>query len=282
VNVRALLIGDIVGGPGRRMVQEVVPVLRERERIDVVIANAENVAAGSGITAALAEKLFHAGVDLLTMGDHVYGKREGIPFLEKDPRVIRPLNYPSGAVGRGVAFHEVGERGALVGVLQVQGRVFMNPSECPFRAADEAIAKARARTPVLFLDVHAEATSEKVALGWYLDGRVSCIFGTHTHVQTADERILPQGTAYITDLGMTGPYESVIGRLIAPVVKKFTTNMPAPFDVAEGDPRLSGAIVEVDPASGRALSIRRVQIREGEVAEKAAPPSKAPAEARSR
>jgi hypothetical protein len=262
VRVRALLIGDIVGGPGRRIVQDLVPRLRAEERIDVVIANAENVAAGSGITPPLAEKIFKSGVDLITMGDHVYGKRDGLPVLEKDARIVRPLNYPRDAVGRGLAFHDLPDRGGAVAVLQVQGRVFMGPSDCPFRAADEAIERARARTRVVFVDVHAEATSEKVALGWYLDGRVSCVFGTHTHIQTADERLLPKGAAYITDLGMTGPYESVIGRQIAPVLKKFTTNMPAPFDVAEHDVRLSGAIVEVDAETGRATEIRRVHIRE--------------------
>jgi len=268
--VRALLIGDIVGGPGRRMVEEVVPALRVTERLDVVIANAENIAAGAGITAALGEKLFAAGVDLLTMGDHVYGKREGIPFLEKDPRIVRPLNYPKEAVGRGLAFHECGDRGVVVGVMQVQGRVFMNPTECPFRAAEEAIERARGRTPLLFLDVHAEATSEKVAMGWHLDGRVTCVFGTHTHIQTADERLLPRGTAYMTDLGMTGPYESVIGRHVAPVLRKFLTGMPTPFEVAEGDPRLSGAIVEADSETGRALSIKRVHVRAAEAAALAA------------
>ncbi len=252
----------MVGSPGRKIVSDLLPELRRRERIDVVIANAENVAAGSGITPPLAEKIFKAGVDLITMGDHVYGKRDGLPVLERDARIVRPLNYPAGAVGRGLAFHALDERTSLA-VLQVQGRVFMGPSECPFRAADGAIETARARTPLIFVDVHAEATSEKIALGWYLDGRVSCIFGTHTHIQTADERVLPKGSAYITDLGMTGPYDSVIGRAIGPVLRKFTTNMPSPFDVAEGDPRLSGAIVEVDRQSGRALEIRRVHLREG-------------------
>ena len=261
MRIRVLLIGDIVGGPGRKIVQDLVPGIRARERIDVVIANAENVAAGSGITPPLAEKIFKSGVDLITMGDHVYGKRDGLPLLEKDQRIVRPNNYPRDSIGRGLAFHDLGDRGPAVAVLQVQGRVFMGPSDCPFKAADEAIERARGRTKVIFVDVHAEATSEKVALGWYLDGRVSCVYGTHTHIQTADERVLPKGSAYITDLGMTGPYESVIGRAITPVLKKFITNMPAPFDVAEGDPRLSGAIVEVDSDTGRAIEIQRVHLR---------------------
>jgi metallophosphoesterase (TIGR00282 family) len=260
VRVRVLLIGDIVGGPGRRAVQDLVPALRQQERVDVVIANAENVAAGSGITPPLADKIFKAGVDLITMGDHVYGKRDALPLLEKDARIVRPLNYPREAVGRGLAFHALPDSGPTVAVLQVQGRVFMGPSDCPFHAIDEALERARARAKLIFVDVHAEATSEKIAMGWFLDGRVSCIFGTHTHIQTADERILPKGSAYITDLGMTGPYESVIGRAITPVLKKFISNMPAPFDVAEGDPRLSGALVEVDSETGRATEIRRVHI----------------------
>jgi 2',3'-cyclic-nucleotide 2'-phosphodiesterase len=265
MGVRVLLIGDIVGSPGKKVVQDLVPALRRRERVDAVIANAENVAAGSGITPALADKIFKSGVDLITMGDHVYGKRDGLPLLEKDTRIVRPLNYPSTAIGRGLAFHELEGGAGTIAVLQVQGRVFMGPSDCPFRAADEGIEKARARgARMVFLDVHAEATSEKIAMGWFLDGRVSCVFGTHTHVQTADERILPKGTAYITDLGMTGPYESVIGREIAPVLRKFTSNMPTPFEVAANDVRISGAVVEVDPQTGRAIEIKRLHVREGE------------------
>jgi metallophosphoesterase (TIGR00282 family) len=261
LELRVLLIGDIVGAPGRRIVQERLPGLRAREGVHLVIANAENVAGGSGITAALAEKLFEAGCDLLTLGDHAYGKKEGLPVIERDQRIVRPLNYPPDAIGRGLAFLEVAG-GTPVALIEVQGRVFMDPSDSPFQAVDRALDLARARARAIFVDLHAEATSEKIALGWYLDGRVSCAFGTHTHVQTADERILPRGTAYITDLGMTGPYESVIGRQIAPVLKKFTTNMPAPFEVAERDVRLSGALVTVDTATGRATAIRRVHVRE--------------------
>ncbi len=261
MELRALLIGDIVGAPGRRVVEECVPEIRAREGIDVVIANAENVAAGSGITAALAEKLFQAGCDVLTLGDHAFGRKEGLPFIERDLRVVRPLNYPADAVGRGLAYVSLpGE--ITLAVMQVQGRVFMDPADSPFDALDRAIALASARTKTIFVDVHAEATSEKMALAWYLDGRVTCVFGTHTHVQTADERVLPRGTAYITDLGMTGPYESVIGRDIAPVLKKLRTNMPAPFEVAERDARLSGAIVTLDARTGKATSIRRVHIAE--------------------
>lgn len=254
-----LLLGDIVGTPGRRAVQERLPDLRAREGVHAVVANAENLAGGSGVTPALVEKLFRAGCDLLTLGDHAYSKREGIPLIEHDARIVRPLNYPADAAGRGLTFLDLAG-GVTLGVLQVQGRVFMAPTDCPFKAADRAIEVARKRTKVLFLDVHAEATSEKVALGWFLDGRVSCVFGTHTHVQTADERVLPHGTAYITDLGMTGPYESVIGRQIAPVLKKFMTNMPAPFDVAEKDVRLSGALVTLESETGRAKEIRRIQV----------------------
>ncbi len=283
MDLRVLLIGDIVGAPGRRIVEERIPDLRVREGIHLVIANAENVAAGSGITPALAEKIFKAGVDVITTGDHVYGKKEGLPLLERDLRVVRPLNYPAEAVGRGLAFAEVEAPGAggaaappvTVAVLQVQGRVFMPPTDCPFKAADLAIERARARARVAFVDIHAEATSEKIALSWYLDGRVSCAYGTHTHIQTADERIMPKGMAYITDLGMTGPYESVIGRHIAPVLRKFLTNMPSPFDVATGDVRLSGALVTVDVETGRARSIERVHLPE-----RAPAPPRAAAEAK--
>lgn len=266
MELRALLIGDIVGAPGRRVLQERLPGLRASERAHVVIANAENVAAGSGITAALANKLFEAGCDLLTLGDHAYGKRDGIPFIARDPRVVRPLNYPEEAAGRGATFLELDAAGVTVALIQVQGRVFLGPADCPFRAVDRAVERAHARTKVIFVDMHAEATSEKIALGWYLDGRVSCVFGTHTHIQTADERVLPHGTAYITDLGMTGPYESVIGRQIGPVLQKFLTNMPAPFEVADRDARLTGAVVTVDTETGRASAIRRFQLLEGEVA----------------
>jgi hypothetical protein len=263
MDLRVLVIGDVVGTPGRKIVQERLPEIRTREGIDLVIANVENVAAGSGVTEPLAEKLFRAGVDAMTTGDHVYGKREGIPFLQKEPRIVRPLNYPEEAVGRGQTFVEL-DRFGPVAVLQIQGRVFMAPSECPFKAVDRALKVAAARTRLIFVDIHAEATSEKVALGWYLDGRVSCLYGTHTHIQTADERVLPRGTAYITDLGMTGPYESVIGRQVGPVLKKFMTNMPTPFEVATGDARLSGAIVTVDAETGLARSIRRFCIAEAD------------------
>lgn len=259
MELRALLLGDIVGPPGRRAVQERLAALRAEEGAHLVIANAENLAGGSGVTPALLQKLFRAGCDLLTLGDHAYAKRDGLPAIERDARIVRPLNYPDEAVGRGLTFLELAG-GATIALMQVQGRVFMAPTDCPFKAALRAVERARARTRTIFVDVHAEATSEKVAMGWFLDGRVSCIFGTHTHVPTADERILPQGTAYITDLGMTGPYESVIGRQIAPVLKKFTTNMPAPFDVAERDVRISGAVVTVNTDTGRATSIRRLHI----------------------
>jgi len=261
MDLRVLAIGDIVGTPGRKIVQDRLPELRAREGIHLVIANGENVAAGSGITKPLAEKLFESGVDIITTGDHVYGKREGVPFIQADPRVVRPLNYPEEAIGRGLAFIEIDGFGP-VAVLQVQGRVFLPPTDCPFKAADRALRASSGRTALIFVDVHAEATSEKVALGWHLDGRVSAIFGTHTHIPTADERVLPKGTAYITDLGMTGPYESVIGRQIAPVLRKFTANMPMPFEVASGDVRLCGAIVAVDGGTGRARSIRRICVRE--------------------
>jgi metallophosphoesterase (TIGR00282 family) len=262
VELKVLLIGDIVGKPGRRMVERAVPVLRERERLDLVVANAENVADGSGITAKLGKALLAAGVDLLTLGDHAFSKREGHRFITESRQVVRPGNYAERAAGRGTTIYDT-DSGFTVGLLQVQGRVFMSrQADCPFAAADRAVAELSARTSVIICDVHAEATSEKIALGWHLDGRVSVVAGTHTHVPTADARVLPQGTAYISDLGMTGPYASVLGRAVTPVLTHFTTGMPNPFKVATDDVRLCGALVVIDTVSGRALSMRRFELTE--------------------
>ncbi|RME71507.1 MAG: TIGR00282 family metallophosphoesterase [Planctomycetota bacterium] len=266
MELRILLIGDIVGKPGLRIVERAVPVLRERHALDLVVANAENVADGSGITPKLGQALLEAGVDLLTLGDHAFARREGHRFIAECRRIVRPANYPEAAVGRGWLVHDT-ESGFPVGLVQVQGRVFMaRQADCPFAAVDRAIAALSARTPVILCDVHAEATSEKIALGWHLDGRVSVLFGTHTHVPTADARLLPQGTAYITDLGMTGPYASVLGRAVEPVLRHFRTGMPSPFKVATRDVRLAGALVRVDARSGRAHAIERLELRDEECA----------------
>ncbi|MDD5449635.1 MAG: TIGR00282 family metallophosphoesterase [Candidatus Omnitrophica bacterium] len=254
--MRILAIGDIVGQPGRNAVKNLVPVLVKEEKIDFVIANAENAAGGSGVTPPIAEELFAAGLDVMTTGDHIWNRREIMEYLEKNERLLRPANYPKGAPGFGSCI--VNKNSINVGVINLAGRVFMDTIECPFRVVREEIEKIKGRAKIIFVDMHAEATSEKVALGWYLDGVVSCVFGTHTHIQTADERILPKGTAYITDLGMAGPYDSVIGSRIDQIITRFITQIPARFEMAEDNVRLAGAVVEVDEATGKALSIKRV------------------------
>lgn len=232
--------------------------LRNSRSLDLVIANGENAAGGSGITPLILDKLYKSGVDVVTTGDHVFRRSELIAHLETDHRVLRPLNYPESAAGRGFTFVETG--GQKMAVMNLIGRTFMQAARCPFMAADRALEEIGKLTNVIVVDMHAEATSEKVAMGWYLDGRVSAVVGTHTHVPTADARILPDGTAYITDLGMTGPHESVIGRRVDRILSRFLTGMPTPFDVARGDVRMNGAIIEVDPTSGKALSIERLEV----------------------
>lgn len=258
MKMRILFIGDIVGSPGRAAVASLLPGLKQRHEIDVTLANAENAAAGRGITPALAEELFAAGVDGMTLGDHVWDQKDLIPYLTKDSRILRPANLPPGTPGRGCTTLET-PRGPVT-FLSLLGRVFMGqPADCPFRAVDAILAGLpRAHGPIL-VDMHAEATSEKVAMGWHLDGRVSAVVGSHTHIQTADETIRPKGTAYLTDLGMTGPTESVIGRTVESVLSKFRTGMPAKFDVATRGVVLQGAWVEVRTETGLALSIQRIQ-----------------------
>ena len=252
-----LLIGDIVGAPGRKAVEVALPKLAERHRIDFVVANAENAAGGSGLTPEIADELFSRGIDVITTGDHVWRQKEIVPRLETDNRILRPANYPKSASGKGYALVDA-KNGVKVAVINLLGRIFMQPANCPFETADEITGEMALDTPVIVVDMHAEATSEKVAIGWFLDGRVSAVLGTHTHVQTADERVLPGGTAYITDVGMTGPYDGVIGRAKDKVIAALTTAMPRHFDVAEGDVRLAGALVTVDSDTGRAKAIERV------------------------
>ncbi len=258
--MKVLLIGDIVGKPGRRAVATVVPRLKRTEGVDWTIANAENAAGGSGVTPDIADELYATGVDVLTSGNHIWSKKEIFEVMNRDHRLLRPINYPNGVPGVGAWSYQL-PTGPRIGVINVMGRVFMDVCECPFRTTTEAVERLRKETPIIFVDMHAEATSEKIAMSWYLDGRVTCVFGTHTHVQTADERILPGGTAHITDLGMTGPYDSVIGRRTDQILQRFLTHMPVKFEMADGNPQLHGAIVDVDPATGRAVSIRRVQER---------------------
>ena len=256
--MRALLIGDIIGRPGRAVVQRFVVPLRGELGIDLVVANCENVAGGSGITPSTAEELFRAGVDVLTSGNHVWRKKEVFELIKLDHRILRPANYPITAPGFGGAIIET-LSGLRVGILNVQGRVFMEPTtDCPFRACDRELARLKMVTSVIIVDVHAEATSEKVALGWYLDGKVSCVFGTHTHIPTADERILPGGTAYLTDVGMTGPYDSVIGRRTDQILERFLSGLPTRADVAESNLQLRAAVVDIDEKTGKARSIERL------------------------
>jgi metallophosphoesterase (TIGR00282 family) len=255
--VRILFVGDIVGEPGREAVSFLVPELRRRHAIDVVIANGENAAGGRGITPQLAEEIFSAGVDVITSGDHLWDQKEVVQLLEKEPRFLRPLNYPDGTLGRGSTVLPQ-ERRPPVGVLNVQGLTFMQPLENPFNRILPEVERLREITPILFVDMHAETTSEKIAMGRLLDGRVSAVVGTHTHVQTADEQIFPGGTAFLCDAGFTGPQESVLGRDIEPVIRRFRTQTPQRFTVAKGRIMLHGAMIDVDDSTGRATAIARV------------------------
>ncbi len=256
--MKILFIGDIVGSPGREAMQRLLAPLKQELGIDFVIANAENSSGGSGITAKVADELFASGADVLTSGDHIWKKPEIFELINREERILRPLNFPSGAPGRGASVF-IAKNGVKVGVININGRVFMEALECPFKAALKAAGELAAETKIIIVDIHAEATSEKIALGRYLDGKVSAIFGTHTHIQTADEKILPQGTAYITDVGMTGPYDSVIGRRVEDVLTRFLSSIPVRFQVAEGDIQLHGALVEIDEVTGKARSILRIQ-----------------------
>jgi len=257
--MKILLLGDIVGGPGRKILKRELKRIRGELGVSAVVANAENAAAGSGLTAALAEELFDIGVDAITLGDHTWGQKEFAGQIGSLERVVRPANYPSECPGRGWCM--VTTPTARFAVVNVLGRVFMQPVDCPFKAIDRVLAEIPKDVPVL-VDFHAEATSEKITFAHYLDGRVTAIVGTHTHVQTSDAILLPKGTAYITDLGMTGPYISSIGRDLKPVTKKFITGMPMRFEVAEGPCVIEGAVVDLDPATRRATSIEPFRFRE--------------------
>jgi metallophosphoesterase (TIGR00282 family) len=261
--VKILFIGDIVGQPGRRAVKAVVPGLRAKRALDLVIANGENSAGGSGITPRTAEEIFSAGVDIITSGDHLWDQKEVDELLRKEPRFVRPLNYPAGTPGQGSCIFRKDETSA-VGIINLQGRTFMPALENPFHSVQEEVERLRQHVKIIFVDFHAEATSEKIALGRFLDGRVSAVVGTHTHVQTADEQIFPGGTAFLCDAGFTGPHESVIGREFEPIIKRFLTNMPQKFDVAKGRVLLQGAIIEIDDQSGRATKIERVSVPESQ------------------
>lgn len=253
--MRFLAIGDVVGRPGRNILKSTLSKLKENYKIDVVIANCENAAGGNGLTKKVADELFSIGIDVMTMGNHVWANKEIFSFIENETRIIRPANYPEGTTpGRGYNVFE--KNNVKFAVINLCGRVFMENLDCPFRKIDEILEKIEC--PIIIVDFHAEATSEKIALGFYVDGRVSCVYGTHTHVQTADEKILPNGTAYITDIGMTGPYDSVLGVDKDIVIQKFTTLLPVRFEVAKGKAQFNGIVFEVDNNNGKAVSIERI------------------------
>ncbi len=258
MTVNLLFIGDVVGRPGRRAVQALIPELSQSYHPHAIIANGENAAGGFGLTRETADELLKCGVTLITTGNHVWNKREFYPSLESDTRIVRPANYPRGAPGRGATAISL-PGGVRLGVINLSGRVFMAPLECPFRVADRLVDELSRECDIIAVDFHAEATSEKVAMGHFLDGRVACVVGTHTHVQTADERVLPGGTAYITDLGMTGPADSVLGVRKDVIVQRFLTGLPAKFETAPGPTELQGAVVVVDESTGKARDIRRVR-----------------------
>jgi hypothetical protein len=256
--VKLLYFGDVVGKPGRRAVKARAVPLARSEGAGFLVANCENTAGGIGVDPGSARELLSAGVHALTSGNHVWAKREIYDYLDSSDRLLRPVNFAPGVPGRGWSIYST-EGGVAVAVVNLIGRVFMGPAECPFRAVDEVLARIGERARVILVDMHAEATSEKVAMGRYLDGRVSAVVGSHTHVQTADEGILPRGTAYITDTGMCGPADSVIGMRTEQVVRRFLDQMPVRFEVGKGPPLLQAVVIDVDEASGRARSIRRIR-----------------------
>jgi len=255
--VKVLFIADIVGQPGRRAVKELLPKLRQQHTVNLVVANGENAAGGSGITVKTAEEIFSAGVDIITSGDHLWDQKEVMELLAHERRFVRPLNYPPGTPGQGSVIFQ-SDRLPPVGIINLQGRTFMPPLDNPFHCALAEVERLRQQTNIILVDFHAEATSEKVALARMLDGRVSAVIGTHTHVQTADEQIFPGGTAFLCDAGFTGPHESVIGREIEPIIKRFMTNQPQKFEVAKNNVLLQGALVEIDEPTGCPSKIVRI------------------------
>ena len=255
---KILFIGDVIGRPGRCAVRDVLPELKAEHQYQLVIANGENLAGGLGLTRETADELFSYGVDLLTTGNHIWDKKESLSYIDSDERVLRPANYPQGVPGRGYAVVEFSEN-IPVAVINLSGRIFMDPLDDPFAGAKDIIGKLREEARIIVLDFHAEATSEKITMGWHLDGQVSAVIGTHTHVQTADETVLPNGTAYITDVGMTGPVDSIIGMRKDQIIRKFLKQMPVRFEVAKGRVLVCAVVVGVDPTTGKATSIERIQ-----------------------
>lgn len=257
--MKILFIGDIVGKPGRKAVRALLPGIVGQYGVDIVIANCENAAGGFGVTRKIVDELYHNEIDILTSGNHIWDKKEISNFIDDYETLLRPANYPEGTVGKGSVVIDT-RLGISLGVLNLEGRVFMKPLDCPFRVAEREIEKLKHKTNIIIVDMHAEATSEKEALGWFLDGKVSTVLGTHTHVQTADERVLPHGTAYITDVGMTGSFDSVLGIRKEVALERFLTLLPNRFDVAKGDIRLQGVLIDIDNETGKGLSIERLSI----------------------
>src|SRR5499425_3320001 len=253
-----LMVGDVYGEPGRQAIAKLVPRLRQEHAIDFAVVNIENAAAGFGVTPPIAKQAFEQGADVLTSGNHIWDKREIVEYITKENLLLRPANFPAGTPGVGHVTIKAGPH--KVAVLNLMGRVFMLPIDCPFQKADELVPELRKDTPIIIVDMHCEATSESQAMGWHLDGRVSAVVGTHRHVQTADERVLPKGTAYITDLGMTGPTDSVIGVDKDIALQRFISQMPNRFEPAKGPAALQGAVVRIDPDTGRGLSIERLRV----------------------
>lgn len=259
MKINVLCIGDIVGKPGRRILAEKLKALIADNEIDCVIANAENAAGGSGLTPQIYNKLLRYGVNLVTLGDHAFRKKDITGVLESENNIVRPLNLSENAAGKSAAFYKT-HKGPTIAAISLIGRIFMKPADCPYAAVDKILPSVSRQADIVFVDFHSEATSEKIAAGRYLDGRVSCVFGTHTHVVTADEQILPKGTAYITDIGMTGPHDSILGRKVEPVIKSFRTQMPYSFEIATDDVRLNGVIVTIDSNTKQADRIERIRL----------------------
>lgn len=260
--MRIMLTGDVVGRPGRRAFREYTPRLRSEKGIDVVIVNGENAAGGKGLTRRALDELYSGGADIVTSGNHIWDKKDVLEFIDREPFLIRPANYPEGTPGKGSCIYPF--KAKNIGVLNLSGRTFMPPMDCPFQKAEGILREMTPDCDILLLDFHAETTSEKMAMGWYLDGRVNAVVGTHTHIQTADERLLPRGTAYLTDLGMVGPWNSVLGVDADRIIYKFTTGMPVRFELAEGPCVYSAAIVEIDDRTNRTSGIERIIFTEQE------------------
>lgn len=261
--MRVLFVGDIVGSPGREMVKRYLPKLKAKYNPHVTIVNGENAAHGKGMTEKIYHQLLESGAQVITMGNHTWDKKDIFEFMDHAKQMIRPANFPEGTPGKGFIYVSV--EGKELAVINLQGRTFLPSINCPFRKAEEIIKEVKKRTPFIFVDFHAEATSEKQAMGWYLDGKVSAVVGTHTHVQTADERLLEKGTAYITDVGMTGPYDGILGVDREAVIKKFLTSLPVRFEIAEGRTQLNAVIIDINEQNGKAASIKRIMINDDNV-----------------